>query len=232
MNCPWDSWPQSALGFCEADLCGWVKEPGNTWSNIGYVLIGFWIWKQANKLGIKGLWMLALASVLTGVGSAFFHASGTRWAGIADLLGMFLGTGALTALNTRRWLLVSWPICTVIFLAVSAALLAVTIFFPDGSRWVYGLSMPCCLIELRLYFRDGNRTRYREYLSSWIAVIIATLFWWLDIGRILCNPNNHILSGHAAWHLLSAAGFYFLFKFYAQFPSLKSEYTPAGAFII
>ena len=37
MRCPWDSFRQSELVFCEASRCAWIKEPANTWSNLGYL---------------------------------------------------------------------------------------------------------------------------------------------------------------------------------------------------
>lgn len=222
MKCPWDNWVQADLGFCEQSLCAWVKQPGNTWSNVGYLAMGFWIWNRARKDGILSVRMLAISAWITGVGSAFFHASGTRWAGAIDLLGMFLGTGALTALNVRRWLNSGLGIAWSVFGFVSLSLMGVAGSFPNSERWVYVLSGPCCLIELGLYFRDRPRTVYRKYLLAWLSVGLATLFWWLDIQNILCDPRNHVLSGHALWHLLSAVAFYFLYLFYKQFSVLRT----------
>lgn len=222
MSCPWESWPQTKLGFCEESLCAWIKQPGNTWSNIGYLAIGYWIWKRAKRDGVSNVRMLAIAAGMTGMGSVFFHASGTMWAEASDLLGMFLGTEALTSLNVRRWLGTTWGTTWAIFILLSLALLGTAGAFPDSERWIYALSGPCCWIELWLYFRDRPKTNYRPYLYAWIVMGLATLFWWMDIARILCSPTNHLFSGHAAWHLLSAAGFYFLYLFYRQFPLLRS----------
>ena len=219
MICPWDNWPRTALGFCENLLCAWIKQPGNTWSNIGYLIVALWIWNRAAKDGILNLRMLSLAAFITGMGSAFFHATGTSLAGNMDLLGMFLGTGALTALNLRRWRGLSWKFCWGVFLFVSFALLETALYFPGGERWIYALSGPCCWIELGLYIRDRSKIRYRYYLLAWITVGIAVLAWWMDIEQILCAPGNHFISGHAVWHLLSAAAFFFIYRFYLQFRS-------------
>ena len=40
-----------------------------------------------------------------------------------------------------------------------------------------------------------------------------------DVTRIACDPTNHWISGHAVWHVLSAAALYALFLFYERSPS-------------
>ena len=41
----------------------------------------------------------------------------------------------------------------------------------------------------------------------------------LDVTRVWCDPENHWLQGHAAWHLLSAASLVALYRFYAGLPA-------------
>lgn len=216
-QCPWSELKQSKLSFCEEPLCGWVKQPGNTWSNLGFLLVSFVIWKQIAKTQHRMLGWFAFVSTVIGLGSAFYHASGAYFAAVADYSGMFLVTGLMTAMNTRRWLGISSHTTGWLFLATTSVLIALSVLFPESARIIYVLSAPCCLIELRLFFRDKSHVTYRYYLLSWLAVGLGTLAWSLDETKVICDPTNHILSLHAVWHLLMALALYTLFQFYRQF---------------
>src|SRR4051812_39077167 len=42
-GCPWSELSHLAppnLKWCEAQVCGWIVEPANTWSNLAYGLLG------------------------------------------------------------------------------------------------------------------------------------------------------------------------------------------------
>lgn len=221
-ECPWSSFDQVPARFCEAALCAWIKEPANTVSNLGYVVIGIVIWISAGRSRRKFLRWLGVVSVLTGLGSAFFHASGIRIAGCADYFGMFLGTGAMTALNVKRWLGWSKSWLYLVILGTTLGLFVLTVLVPGGERWVYALAMPCCFIEAILIKRDRLRTHYKNYVLAWLFVLVGGVFWWLDLSKILCAPENHWLQGHAIWHLSTAVSFYFFFRFYEQFPEIRT----------
>lgn len=221
-SCPWGSLQSSVLSFCEEPLCGWVKQPGNTWSNIAFVVVAIIIWKQVAKTKQRTLRWFAFVSAAVGIGSAFYHASGAYFAGIADYGGMFLLTGAMTAMNARRWLGISKSSMRWVFFGTAAMLLGPMVLFPASARILYVLGAPCCLVELRLYFRDGERIRYKYYLLSWLAVFLGTAAWALDETKLICDPQNHILSLHAFWHLLMALALYFLYRYYGQFRELDA----------
>lgn len=214
--CPWEGFRQAELPFCEAELCSWIREPANTWSNLAFLIVAVIVVRKSGRAAKA----IALVSAATGLGSALFHATGTQWGGIADYAGMFLGTGAMTALNVRRWRSVSWPFAYFLFALTSVLLLAGAAWFPELERILYIVAMPCCLIELRLWFRDRG-TRYFWYLIGSLVLSIGVLFWWLDLSRVFCNPDNHWINGHAIWHLATALALYSLHRFYEQFPSLN-----------
>lgn len=222
MTCPWSSFDQTTLEFCEENLCAWIKEPVNTVSNLAYIAVGIAIYLRATRERRPLLRWLGVVSILTGVGSAFYHASGIHIAGIADYLGMFLGTGAMTALNVKRWL--GWKVRALymVFIGTTLALIVLSQLAPGSERWIYILAMPCCLIEAVLFFRDRFKTSYRDYLIAWIFVLLGFFIWWLDISKVVCDPENHWMQGHALWHILTAIAFYFFFRFYLQFPKVRT----------
>ena len=222
MRCPWDSFRQSELVFCEASRCAWIKEPANTWSNLGYLAAALYmlvvLGRRTDRPIVR---VLAVVAIVTGLGSAFYHASGIRSAMLADYAGMFLGTAALTALNVRRWLGWRDPAAWAILVATTAALLGFIAIFPGSERMVFMVAMPCCAIELRLFFRDRASISYRYYGLAWLSVIVGTVFWALDLARVWCRPDDHLINGHALWHLATAASLVMYFRYYLQFKALR-----------
>lgn len=222
MRCPWDSFRQSELVFCEASRCAWIKEPANTWSNLGYLAAALYMLVVLGRRTDRPiLRVLAVVAIVTGLGSAFYHASGIRSAMLADYAGMFLGTAALTALNVRRWLGWRDPAAWAILVATTAALLGFIAIFPGSERMVFMVAMPCCAIELRLFFRDRASISYRYYGLAWLSVIVGTVFWALDLARVWCRPDDHLINGHALWHLATAASLVMYFRYYLQFKALR-----------
>ena len=222
MRCPWDSFRQSELVFCEASRCAWIKEPANTWSNLGYLAAALYMLVVLGRRTDRPiLRVLAVVAIATGLGSGFYHASGIRSAMLADYAGMFLGTSALTALNVRRWLGWRDPAAWAILVATTAALLGFIAIFPGSERMVFMVAMPCCAIELRLFFRDRASISYRYYGLAWLSVIVGTVFWALDLARVWCRPDDHLINGHALWHLATAASLVMYFRYYLQFKALR-----------
>lgn len=221
MACPWDSFSLVTTQFCERPLCAWIKEPANTWSNLTYILIGIWLWRRAKKERAGPLVWVGIVAVFTGLGSFFFHMSKTYLGGCLDYFGMFLGTGLLTGYNSRRYFDLTFANMYLIFGGITFFLFFLLHFLPDESRYVYGLGMPCCILELMLFVRDRKKINYRSYLVAWGLTSLATIFWWLDVTKRFCNPDNHFFSGHALWHVLTATAFIPLFQYYRQFSSLN-----------
>ncbi len=179
------------------------------------------MWKTAPNEGQRHLKWMGVIAFLTGLGSAFYHATGTQVGMLADYAGMFLDTSLVTAFNVRRWLHCSLSTMYSVFVVMTLTLLLVIWMSPGNERIVFTLGSPCCLIELYLYFRDGKYIRYRYYLAVWVVFAVATLVWWLDVNGYACDPKNHILTGHAIWHILVASTFYFYYRYYVQFEWLK-----------
>ena len=52
---------------------------------------------------------------------------------------------------------------------------------------------------------------------------VSYAIWWLDRLGVICDPTNHLVTGHAVWHLLGAASFLFWYRFLAQFDAARRE---------
>ena len=89
-----------ASRWCERVSDGWFREPVNTISNFGFVIIGliiFWIISNESTsennlfFGVTGITLIyATAAVYLGPGSMLMHATNTEWGGWADNLSMVM----------------------------------------------------------------------------------------------------------------------------------------------
>ena len=39
-GCPWSGWTPPNVDWCEEELCAWVVNPADTWSNLAYIALG------------------------------------------------------------------------------------------------------------------------------------------------------------------------------------------------
>ncbi len=224
-SCPWSEFQPGTIAFCEERLCAWIVEPANAWSNLGYILAGLFIlWtnhraaQNSGSAELGSLRIVGIASVLVGLGSFAFHATGTFIGEVLDVSAMYLISGLLVVLNLRRlhglsaskvaryyWLLV----------ASSSALLILThhsgipVFV---MQVIWGL-----YLEWRLWKSPDGSANYRNLTIALALFAAAFGIWILDITGIVCDPANHLLTGHAIWHLLGAAVLVYLYKHHEQF---------------
>ena len=183
ITCSWSTFEFTAADFCEESRCGWVREPGNTVSNVRFLLVAYFIFRHARRHGHQQLVLLAYIAVATGLTSAFFHASETRIGAILDFSGIYLGSAYMFAMNMRR--LTGWGKPGIVavyslFFGDSFALLLVS---PALSRQFYALqSVACCVVlEAVLYFRQTGRPDYRWFGALWVSFLIGYGLWLLDV---------------------------------------------------
>lgn len=129
-----------ASRWCERVSDGWFREPVNTLSNFGFVIIGliiFWIISNENTsndnlfFGVTGISLIyATAAVYLGPGSMLMHATNTEWGGWADNLSMVMYIVIPWLYNIS--LMAKWSIkkfiITYFIIIISYAVL----------RWLYG----------------------------------------------------------------------------------------------
>ena len=129
-----------ASRWCERVSDGWFREPVNTLSNFGFVIIGliiFWIISNENTskdnlfFGVTGITIIyATAAVYLGPGSMLMHATNTEWGGWADNLSMVMYIVIPWLYNIS--LMAKWSIkkfaITYFVIIISYAVL----------RWLYG----------------------------------------------------------------------------------------------
>jgi hypothetical protein len=220
-NCPWQGFQPATIKFCEEELCSWITQPANTWSNIGFVIAGIIIYRQAKTLNQSGLKLIAISSVLVGFGSGMFHASSTFLFELFDLLGMFMISGILLCFNLQRLTGISNRLNTAIYIVLNAASVGLMLIWNESGIATFAIQIAIALtFEILLHIRR-DEVNYRHFIHMTLAFAFSFGFWGLDISKTWCDPKNHIITGHAVWHILNAFAIYFIFKFYTQFSSTK-----------
>jgi hypothetical protein len=224
----WESWRPAVCMpddcFCEALRPGLIRQPANTFSNLGFVLVGLailiWGWRRARggedaPLGSSRMLTTAygLIVVFLGVGSACLHATMTYAGQWIDVLSMFLFPSFLALYNATRlgWLTrrLFWPV----FAAVNG-LLGILVPLGPAARFE---AFPALLAALALS-EAAARRRLERPRPGWFAAAVGLMgtafgIWILDYRRILCSPESW-LQGHALWHLLCAGATACLFLYY------------------
>jgi len=219
-SCPWAGFEPGTVSFCEERLCAWIAEPANAWSSLGYVALGLLMLSRARRPARPRLIAIAVAQLMIGVGSFFFHASGTFAGELVDQFGMFLLSGLIlvfAAAQARRWSARETVTAYVALVVVSTGSLLVV--RPIGIP-LFALQLAAGLgWQIRLWkTTDDPRVRAVHRIFFVALAIFGTSFaiWLTDITGLLCRPDLHVINGHAVWHVLNAISISRLGEFYRQ----------------
>ena len=224
-GCPWSDWARPNVKWCEENLCAWITTPANTWSNMLYIIFAVQMWREAGAEK-PTLRLFAPASALVGFTSALYHASYTWLFQIFDFVGMFFFCWVTVTLNARRMNLIG---AGSVYSTYFAGVLACTLCFfvlPFLGLPVQLLVLVLVLTTLaqevllhRGLYKDHPHLRpdMRDFTRSILLLVAAFGCSLLDLFRVWCSPQNHVINGHSLWHILTAVVLYLLFRFHSQF---------------
>jgi hypothetical protein len=230
--CPWDGLTPGTVHFCEERLCAWVAEPSNAWSSVAYVILGIWLMiTLARRARDARLWAVAAAELLIGLGSFAFHGTGSFAGELIDQAGMFMlsclilsfAAGKARGLSDARTaqLYVGSTVASTLSLLVVRPL-GIPLFavqLTAGLGW-----------EVAQWRRAADKTPYRWLFAGIGVFLVSFVIWTLDITRVACRPDNHLVTGHAIWHVLNAISIERLYRFYAaSFGSTETSSSPRTA---
>lgn len=220
--------------FCEAAREGLVKQPANTWSNLGFIFAGLLMafqlsqgTFQSNKNRFTQSTFTAIffscLVVFLGPGSMAMHATETQLGGNLDMLSMYLVASFAASYAMQRFWQWSNGAFTVSFLIIIAICEWAGTFHQHipvvgyAGNLAFGIFLTVCTIFelLNGYVRKISLEKKYGYYSLGF-LLLAFFIWniWQD-NSPLCNPGS-LIQGHAMWHLLDAVAAYFLFRFYAS----------------
>lgn len=222
--------------YCERS-CGLVRQPANTWSNVGFVLAGLAVAWHARHPDALGRTMsarpvlatlYAVVVVLLGPASAAMHATESALGGVLDLTSMYLVAGFAAAYALMR--LLGWSVrvfVAVLVLMVAAAEVlgavgeGVPVVGQTGNLAFVGLLLVAVVVEYRLRSRRGVRTDLRWGVAALVTLLTAFAIWNLGQNG-WCDPRS-LWQAHAVWHVLCAVAAYLLFRLYTSEAASESR---------
>ncbi len=215
--CPWDGLAPGTVAFCEERLCAVVAEPSNAWSSVAYVLVALWVGStHTGRSGDPRLWVLVCAQALIGVGSFAFHATGSFAGELLDQVGMFMLSCLVLAFVTGRLLSLSAAATAALYVAMTAASALFLLVVPPAGIPLFAVQLVAGLGgEVHAWRRAADRAPFRHLFAGLGVFGVSFVIWLLDITRVACAPDNHLVTGHAVWHVLNALCIERLYRFYA-----------------
>jgi hypothetical protein len=216
--------------FCEA-AAGRVRQPVNTLSNLGFVVAGLVIARDAWRLPAVGTAYACLV-VLLGPASMAMHATESSLGGHLDMLSMYLIASFAVSYAAMRWwrrepgfMLAVFALCLGACLVVEAVGGEIPVVMHAGNLAFGGLLLVALVLERRIIRRGESLLDRRWILAAAGSLALAFAVWnTAKDGSSLCWPGS-VYQGHGVWHLLCAVSAYCLFRFYA---SATRASVPAG----
>jgi len=220
-------WGWANVDWCEATLMGYVTEPANTFSNLAYVLMGIYFltkYRSEHKL----LKIYPLAVIALGFLSGFYHATNAWVTQLGDFIGMYLVASIPLLLNLEKLGMkeasqiktyitfnLLLPVLTVIGYMINFPIQLMIVVFFAGV----------ILTEFML-IKSSPLENYKNLLFTLGSFAVAITFSALDASRTMCDPHNHVIQGHALWHVFSSIGLYFAYEYSVQISKRPLELYP------
>ena len=175
-----------ASRWCERVSDGWFREPVNTLSNFGFVIIGliiFWIISNESTsennlfFGVTGITLIyATAAVYLGPGSMLMHATNTEWGGWADNLSMVMYIVIPWLYNIS--LMAKWSIKK--FVITYFAIIVIYAVFRWLYGWGLGIGFNLFGTSIGLWFISEALYRFWSpafrFLSGFLGFFVMFLF--------------------------------------------------------
>ena len=179
--------------FCEADREGLIKQPVNTWSNLGFICTGLyigWVLSQEkynhnkNSLTQKTFYAAFFSSLVVylGPGSMAMHTTTTAIGGFLDMLSMYLTAAFLVSYAAERFFKLTPLHFSLIFLIVLSFCIWANfqdihfIFdFFGNMVFAFFIGLTILLETLNIYVRKMQHEKHWAFLS--FAALILSLFF-------------------------------------------------------
>lgn len=209
--CPWMQYPRGNFPLCEEALCAWIRQPANTYSNIGFFIIAFYLiylyLKNESKNGLG----FGVCAILIGVASALAHSAGTKLFGFFDFAAIFSAFSLYAAKNTiyTNTLKIKNIFLVTALFFVPAALLLYN--FTILRELIFGSFVIGLLIwESKILKAQGKPFLVTSNKKMLGIFLIGAICLGLDASKVICDPQNHFFQMHSLWHICCATSIYFL----------------------
>ncbi len=209
----------------------------NTWSNLSYILFGFYAialaindWKNGLSLARGYLahapmqsFLFGVALIYSGLGSGFFHASLTRYGQQCDVGGMYAMMLCMAAIPIGSWLprgkvpwirrtYPTWPLIAVLVVCGSIYFTYYKWDYEFGDVSAYFGAILLVFVGAGL-IQPGKYFQIRWFVGACASIILAAHIRELDMQDRFTSPDS-VFQGHAVWHLTSSLYYFFIFLYF------------------
>lgn len=242
-------WPGEFVGagamFCEAFRDSWIKQPANTWSNLGFVAAGLWMVSYAS-IGRRKTWfaenrfttsqnlpvLYALLVIFIGPGSMALHGTGHAWGHTIDVLAMFTFIMFPIAWSASHLMRGDERAFWTVYLLFTIPLTLAHVFgvLPFSGIVLYAVLIPITvtLEVVRYLWRPTGSRSVVFTVCALVSFALAFVAWRLSLtGAPLCDPGS-LIQGHALWHLLCAVTTVYLFMAYMNEKPRQNSFASSG----
>jgi hypothetical protein len=224
-GCPWYELQQMFgppnVNWCEPTSCAVISEPANTWSNLGFIIVGLLlIFFKSKHVKSPLMKTLPFAILVMGIGSFVYHMTNNLGTQFLDFLGMYCFVNTIILINLVRMnhgFKTLWKSHYFWMIVVNCLLFPTFLFFGIGIQFIVVMNIVFILISEFLAFSKPQKAKYRNFFLTLFFFGIAQYMSLLDHTRTWCSPSNSFLHGHALWHILAAVGTFFAYLHYKQF---------------
>ena len=219
--------------FCEAARDGLIKQPVNTFSNIGFAILGVLAayqltigkFKNANAITSSSLVALFFTSLMVALspGSMAMHATETYMGGYFDMLSMYLITAFMLSYAFERLFFLKPIHFSLIFFGV-LAICHLFHFMPYkfplvgfGGNFIFALFLILSFVfELINHFKNKSEVDMKWAFAGVGGFVLSFLILLTGRdGHPWCHPYS-FMQAHAVWHILDAVALYLIFRFYVS----------------
>lgn len=228
-GCPWVGLREWSglpnVKWCEETLCAWAAEPANTWSNLGYVLAAaalVWWARQAESKALRQLF--PVGGFAAGLSSLAYHASISFATQVLDFFGMYVYFLLLVGLNVVRLERMTVSQLLRWFWPSVVGFTALTVVVAKAGLPVQGIVMAllAAVLGTEALASRGQAVSHRWWWAALVLIAAAAAFSFADVSRLWCDPTNHVVQGHALWHVLGACALFASYFHYRQFDARLS----------
>ena len=215
--------------FCEKVRSGAIRQPANTWSNLGFILVGLSVIVSAahdlprrsqpgalNPMRAQFIYpaVYGIATLLIGMGSVFYHSSLAFVGQTVDVISIYLLTSFMVIYSLFRAGWISTKAFVAIYLPLNIVLGYVAINWPVSRRYIFIVLLLAVLVSEAIVRRRARPTMKRSFFYAALANLVAACACWIvDITGAVCLPNSWF-QAHAMWHVLIAATIGFVYLYY------------------
>lgn len=223
----------SGADFCEAARDGFIKQPSNTFSNLGFAVFGLLaafqldrkMFKEANAITTNNSIALFFIFLMMSLspGSIAMHATESSLGGYFDMLSMYLVASFTTSYAIGRLLRFKpfqYFITFIIAMVICHFFNFSKLHYPlvgFGGNFIFMLLLTLSVI-LENFNNFINKTKkdLKYGIASVVTLLVAFAIWHIGFDHHpWCRPFS-FFQAHAVWHILDALAIYLLFRFYVS----------------